>query len=122
MDPFLGTFAKDDSLHAAKIGIYSDTGVPWGTFAGTGWTVELEVHKAGTTTVVATLTGAWATVAEEHALFVPGNVALLAPTAPATSADFDALVKLTKLADTAYIGPEGDARVPFRFTVRDWTP
>ena len=122
MDPYLGTFAVGDTLHAAKIGIRTDTGEPWGTFAGTGWTVEMEVRKAGAPDIVATVTGSWATIAEEHALFVFGAEALLAPTASATSADFEGLVVLTKLADVTKIGPDGDARTPFKFTVREWNP
>lgn len=127
MDAYLGTFAVDDNVHTARIAVFTDAGVPWGTATasggmGTGWTAELEVHKAGVAAVLVTVSGSWETASEFAALFTLGTVGLLAPTAPATSADFEAFIKLTKLSSVFIAGPENDVRTPFRFTVRDVSP
>ena len=122
MDSYLGTFAVDDNIHTAKLSPRTDTGAQWGTGMGTGWTAELEVHKAGVDTVLTTLSGTWETADEFSALFIIGTVALLAPTAPDVSSDYDAFLKLTKLTSVYIAGPDGDARTPFRFTVRNVSP
>lgn len=122
MDPYLGTFAKDDNTHTARLAPFTDAGEPWGTGMGTGWTAELEVHRAGVAAVLTTLSGSWETADELACLFTIGTVSALAPAAPDTSADFEAFLKLTKLTSVYIAGPDGDVRTPFRFTVRDVSP
>lgn len=127
MEPFVGTFAKDDNVHRMRLAVFADAGVPWGTAAasggmGTGWTAELEVHRAGVAAVLVTLSGSWETADEFACLFTIGTVSALYPTSPEVSTDFEAFLKLTKLTSVFITGPDGDARTPFRFTVRDVSP
>lgn len=127
MDPYIGTFAKDDNVHTARIAVFTDAGVPWGTATasggmGTGWTAELEVHKAGVAAVLATLSGSWETASEFAALFTIGTVAALEPAAGLESQDYEALLKLTKVTNVARLGAGNntDGVVPFQFKVRAW--
>lgn len=122
MDPYLGTFAVGDNVHTARIACFTHDGTPWGTGMGTGWTTELEVHKAGVAAVLVTLTGSWETADEFAALFTIGDVALLAPTSPATSASYEAYIKNTKVSSVFISGPDGDVRTPYKFTVREVSP
>lgn len=122
MDPYVGTFAVGDNTHNARFTPHTDAGEQWGTGMGTGWTAELEVHRAGVAAVLVTLSGSWETAAELACLFTIGTVSALAPVAPATSADFEAFLKLTKTTSVYIGGPDGDVRTPFRFTVRDVSP
>lgn len=120
MDPYLGTFAKDDNTHVARIAPRTDAGAQWGTGMGTGWTAELLVYKAGTTTLLLTITGSWETADEFAALFSLGDQSALWPTG--ISADYDALLRLTKLTNVFVSGPNGDARNPYHFTILDTEP
>lgn len=122
MDSYVGTFAVGDNVNVARFAPRTDDGTPWGTGMGTGWTAELEVHRAGVDAVLVTLTGSWETASELAALFTIGTVSQLAPVSPSVIENYEAFLKLTKLTSTYISGPAGDARIPFRFTVRDVSP
>jgi len=125
MDPYLGTFAKGDNTHVARLAPRTDAGVPWGTATasggmGTGWTAELLIYRAGTTTLLAAVSGTPETADEFAYLFSLGDQSVLWPTG--VSVDYDALLRLKKVANVFVSGPNGDARNPYRFTILDTEP
>lgn len=122
MLPFVGTFVVDDDVNVMRLEVTDSDGSPWGTAVSTGWTVELEVRKAGVQTLLTTLTGSWEDATEAAALFTIGTVAALEPAAGLESQDYEALLKLTKVTNVARLGAGNntDGVVPFCFKVRAW--
>lgn len=122
MNTFLGSFVVGDTTNRPRLTVTDDTGVPWGTAVGTGWTPTLEVRKAGDDALVTTLTGTWTDGTESACTFNVGGAAALAPAAGVASVEYDAILILTKLAQIAKFGA-GDGRaglLPFQFKVFAW--
>lgn len=122
MNAFVGTFVVGDNVNTLRLEVTDSDGVPWGTAVSTGWTVELEVRKAGVSTLVSTLTGSWEDATEAAALFTVGTVAALAPAAGVESQDYEGILVLTKLTSEARlgVGNNTDGVTPFQFKVRSW--
>lgn len=118
---YLGTWvygsSGDDALRILRLKVRNESGVGWGSAVGTCYTPYLEVRKAGLTTVLLTVTGAWADSLEQDALFALGGATALAPTSG--TQDYECYLVISKPGVMGYFGADDDAGL-FTFRARRW--
>lgn len=122
MNTFLGAWVVGDSVNRMRLSVTDESGVPWGTAAGTGYTPTLEVRRAGGSALVTTITGSWEDATEAKALFIIGSNASLEPAAGVVEVEYDGILVLTKAASVAKFGAGNSANglLPFQFKVCAW--
>ena len=79
MSKYVGTWVYDttagkgDTVKSLRLDIRDNSGVPFGTSVGLGWTPTLQVRLAGGTALVDTITGDWEDATNAAALFAIGD-------------------------------------------------
>ena len=124
MSESIGTFLVSgsavDTVSNLEILALTNEGLPWQSAVGTGYTVSVEIHKAGDDSVFATMAGDWENVGDvlnPNALFPIISSSSLIPSTIGDEVAYEAILVLTKTPIVVRKGADA-AGTPFGFSVK----
>lgn len=124
MSFFVGAFLVSgsavDTVSNLEIEALTNEGLPWQSDVGTGYTVSVEIHKAGDADVFATMSGDWEDIGDvlnPNTLFpIPSDSSLI-PSTIGDEVEYECYLLLTKTPIVVRKGADS-AGTPFGFTVK----
>jgi hypothetical protein len=106
-----------DWVKVLKLKVRDEHNVGWGSAVATGYAPFMELRKADTGVLFATVSGAWADSTEKDALFALGQATCLAPASGYQ--DYEAYLVLSKAGSRAYLSADDEAAV-FLVRIKRW--
>lgn len=124
MSKFVGTWlvsgSATDPVTNLALDVTDDAGVAWPAAVASGYTVAIEIHKAGEADVFSTLAGDWEDVGDllnPRTLYPIASSAALLPSTIGDAIEYECWIVLTKVSNIVRLGAD-TAGTPWGFTVK----